>query len=85
VEITCEQAERRAARRVRRRASDSRSAHEARVILVHPIAKITPADYPELLAAADAGTPQRELARRYDCAPSPCSAGSHGQGRRSAV
>jgi transposase-like protein len=37
---------------------------------VHQIAKITPADYPELLAAADAGTPQRELARRYDCAPS---------------
>jgi hypothetical protein len=37
---------------------------------VRQIAKITPADYPELLAAADAGTPQRELARRYDCAPS---------------
>jgi transposase len=37
---------------------------------VHQIAKITPADYPELLAAADAGTPQRELARRYDCARS---------------
>jgi hypothetical protein len=37
---------------------------------MHQIAKITPADYPELLAAADAGTPQRELARRYDCAPS---------------
>jgi hypothetical protein len=70
VEITCEQAERRAHRRARRLASDSRSAHEARVILVHQIAKITPADYPELLAAADAGTPQRELARRYDCAPS---------------
>ena len=70
VEITCEQAERRAPRRARRLASDSRSAHEARVILVHQVAKITPADYPELLAAADAGTPQRELARRYDCAPS---------------
>jgi hypothetical protein len=70
VDLACEQAVHRAARRARRLAVVSRSAHEARVILVHQIAKITPADYPELLAAADAGTPQRELARRYDCAPS---------------
>jgi hypothetical protein len=34
------------------------------------IAKITPADYPDLLAAYDADIPQRELADRYDCAPS---------------
>jgi hypothetical protein len=34
------------------------------------IAKITSADYPDLLAAVDAGTTQRELAGRYDCVPS---------------
>ncbi len=34
------------------------------------IRKITPADYPELLAAVDAGVTQRQLARRYNCAPS---------------
>lgn len=32
--------------------------------------KITPADYPDLLAAVEEGVTQRELARRYDCAPS---------------
>jgi hypothetical protein len=37
---------------------------------VETIAKITSADYPELLAAVDAGTSQRELALVYDCAPS---------------
>jgi len=37
---------------------------------VSAIAKITPADYAELLAAVDAGISQRELARRYGCAPS---------------
>jgi len=37
---------------------------------VHTIAKITPADYPDLLAAVDAGISQRELALRYDCARS---------------
>ena len=34
------------------------------------IRKITPADYPELLAAVDAGVTQRQLARRYNCASS---------------
>lgn len=34
------------------------------------IAKITPSDYPDLLAAVDDGISERELARRYDCAPS---------------
>ncbi len=34
------------------------------------IAKITPAGYPDLLAAVDAGISQRQLADRYDCAPS---------------
>jgi hypothetical protein len=33
-------------------------------------AKITPSDYPDLLAAVDDGISERELARRYDCAPS---------------
>jgi hypothetical protein len=37
---------------------------------VETIAKIRPADYPDLLAAVDAGRTQRELALRYDCAPS---------------
>jgi hypothetical protein len=37
---------------------------------VHTIAKITPADYPDLLAAVDAGISQRQLADRYECAPS---------------
>jgi hypothetical protein len=32
--------------------------------------KITPDDYPDLLAAVDEGISQRELARRYGCAPS---------------
>src|SRR2546425_4084879 len=34
------------------------------------IAKITLADYADLLAAVDAGMTQRQLADRYDCAPS---------------
>lgn len=33
-------------------------------------AKITSSDYPDLLAAADEGVSERELARRYDCVPS---------------
>jgi hypothetical protein len=32
--------------------------------------KITPDDYPDLLAAVDEGVSERELARRYDCAHS---------------
>lgn len=32
--------------------------------------KITPDDYPDLLAAVEEGVSERELARRYDCAPS---------------
>jgi len=32
---------------------------------VQTIAKITPADYPDLLAAVDAGMTQRELADRF--------------------
>ena len=32
--------------------------------------KITPDDYPDVLAAVDEGVSERELARRYDCAPS---------------
>jgi hypothetical protein len=34
------------------------------------IAKITPDDYSDLLAAVDEGASQRALARRYGCAPS---------------
>ncbi len=34
------------------------------------LSKITPADYPELLASVAAGMTQRELARQYGCAPS---------------
>jgi hypothetical protein len=37
---------------------------------VKRIPKITPSDYPDLLAAADEGVSERELARRYDCVPS---------------
>jgi hypothetical protein len=37
---------------------------------VQTLAKITPADYPELLAAVDAGISHRQLADRYGCAPS---------------
>jgi transposase-like protein len=37
---------------------------------VHTIAKITPDDYSDLLAAVDEGVSQRALARRYGCAPS---------------
>jgi hypothetical protein len=43
---------------------------DARVIGVQSIVKITAADYPDLLAAVDAGISQRELACRYGCAPS---------------
>jgi hypothetical protein len=59
VDITCEQGEHRSPRRMAPAGVDSSSAHEAELILVHQIAKITPADYPDLLAAVDAGTPQR--------------------------
>jgi hypothetical protein len=37
---------------------------------VKPVTKITVDDYPDLLAAVDAGTTQRELATLYGCAPS---------------
>jgi transposase-like protein len=37
---------------------------------VSRIAKITPDDYSDLLAAVDEGVSQRALARRYGCAPS---------------
>jgi hypothetical protein len=40
------------------------SAGEARVIDVQNVAKITPADYPDLLAMVDAGMAQRLIARR---------------------